>query len=300
MSSFSLRVPSAEIVCISKVMTGEDVSTGNETIRELLRDEDATNATLEMDVITAAGDSIPAENHIALLPLEDGEFRGTAGVVRDVTEQKERERRLEEFASVVSHDLRNPLNVVQGRIQLALESGSVENLEAALDAAERMERLTEDLLRLARQGRDRDNVEPVSVADVAADAWDHVVTEDATLTVDSERTVEADPERLCELFENLFRNAIQHGADGETDAPLAVRVGDTDAGFFVEDDGVGIDPDRRDDVFDRGYTTSRDGTGFGLAIVENIASAHDWAIDVTEAATGESGNSSGTRFEITF
>jgi PAS domain S-box-containing protein len=278
---------------ISKVMTGEDVTAGNETVRELLRDEDAANATLEMDVVTTDGECIPSENHIALLPLDDDEFRGTAGVVRDITERKERERRLEEFASVVSHDLRNPLNVVQGRVQLALESGSVDNLEAALDAAHRMERLIDDLLRLARQDRDLDRAEPVAVAAVATDSWDHLITDGATLTVESTRTVEADPDRLGALFENLFRNAIQHGADEDRNDSITVQVGDTEDGFYVADDGVGIDPDRRDEIFEREYTTSEGGTGFGLAIVESIAAAHDWSIAATEPADG-----SGARFEI--
>jgi hypothetical protein len=64
-------------------------------------------------------------------------------------------------------------------------------------------------------------------------------------------------------------------------------------GFYVEDDGVGIPPERRDRVFDDGYSTQSAGTGFGLSIVEEIADAHDWTVRVTESAGG------GARFEFT-
>jgi signal transduction histidine kinase len=77
------------------------------------------------------------------------------------------------------------------------------------------------------------------------------------------------------------------------DRDLRVAVGDLDGGFFVEDDGSGIPETDRKQVFERSYTTSEDGTGFGLAIVEGIVEAHDWEIVVTEGADG------GARFEIT-
>ena len=99
----------------------------------------------------------------------------------------------------------------------------------------------------------------------------------------------ADERRLQRLFENLYRNAVEHGGEDVT-----VTVGDIDGeGFFVADDGPGIPPDERDRVFQSGYSGDEDGTGFGLAIVERIVEAHGWAIHVTESDTG------GARFEIT-
>jgi signal transduction histidine kinase len=74
---------------------------------------------------------------------------------------------------------------------------------------------------------------------------------------------------------------------------VTVTVGDLDGGFYVADDGPGIPPDERDDIFDAGYSTSVEGTGFGLNIVQRIADAHDWSVDVTESQSG------GARFEIT-
>jgi PAS domain S-box-containing protein len=276
---------------IGEVMIESDVDEGAAIIKELLASDSAEYETYEMDLVTAGGERIPCENHLTLLPLDDGEFRGTAGVIRDITERKEREEQLEEFASVVSHDLRNPLNVVQGRLELAMDMEELSHLDAAVDAADRMERLINDLLQLARQGQVVDEVEPVDIGQVAKAAWELVMAKNATLTVEESCTVQSDPERLSELFENLLKNAVMHGRESD-DMPLSIRVGTTDQGFFVADNGVGIDPADRDDVFERGHTTSKNGTGFGLAIVENIVSAHDWEISLTESDAG------GARFNI--
>ncbi|GAB3676316.1 sensor histidine kinase [Halopiger thermotolerans] len=216
--------------------------------------------------------------------------------------------RLQEFASVVSHDLRNPLNVAQGTLDLALE-GDESQLEECERALDRMERLIEDLLALAEQGATVSDPDPVSVAEVATKSWAMVETDGAALevSVPADRRVRADADRLQQLFENLFRNALEHGSpgeapreadadsDGDTDAgaALTVTVGALEDGFYVEDTGEGIPPDERDQVFETGYTTATDGTGFGLSIVNRIAQAHGWAV---EATAGQAG---GARFELT-
>ncbi|MCU4801412.1 PAS domain S-box protein [Halobacteria archaeon HArc-gm2] len=258
-----------------------------EETRHALVEDDV--AEFEAELEAKDGERIRLECRGRPVTDSDGEVIGVSGVGRDVSERKAQERELEAFASLVSHDLRNPLNVVQGRVQLALESGSVENLAAARDAADRMERLIDDVVRLTRQNHEVGDVEPVEVADVATDAWDQFEADGSSLTVETVRTVEANPDRFRELLAELFQNAVRHGSDD--DEPVAVRVGDTDEGFFVADDGVGIDPDRRHDVFEEGYTTSTDGTGLGLPLVERIAAAHGWTVTVAESEEG-------VRFEI--
>ncbi|MFD1598300.1 hybrid sensor histidine kinase/response regulator [Halobellus rarus] len=203
---------------------------------------------------------------------------------RELTRQN---ARLEEFASVVSHDLRNPLNVASGRLDLAREDCDSEQLEYVADAHGRMGELIDDLLTLARE-RDTD-VEPTSVelASFVRSCWGNVDTGDAAFTVDVEGTVDADETQLRQLFENLLRNAVEHGGD-------AVRVGTLEDGdgFYVEDDGPGIPPDERGDIFEYGYSTTPGGTGFGLSIAKQCVEAHGWEIRVTDGADG------GARFEI--
>ncbi|QAU12069.1 PAS domain S-box protein [Halorubrum sp. BOL3-1] len=196
--------------------------------------------------------------------------------------------RLEEFASVVSHDLRNPLNVAQGRVELAAEECGSEHLDAAVTAHERMEALIDDLLVLAREGETVSETDPVRVADAVRGCWSTVDTADAVLSVETDLTLRADESRLRQLLENLIRNAVEHGGDDVT-----ITAGALDGGFYVADDGPGIPANERDAVFDAGYSTSESGTGFGLRIVEQVADAHGWEVRAVESEAG------GARFEVT-
>ncbi|CCQ32856.1 PhoR protein [Halorhabdus tiamatea SARL4B] len=225
--------------------------------------------------------------------LPDGE--ANLWLYRDVTERtrdrqrlKQQNERLDQFADVVSHDLRNPLNVASSRLELAAEECDSDHLEHVATAVERALSLVADLRALAAEGVAACETEPVDLARVAHDSWETVVTAEASLTVEAERTISADPGRLRQLLENLFSNAVAHaGAD------VAVTVGPLENGFFVADDGPGIPPDAVETVFEAGHSTEADGTGFGLAIVEAIAHAHGWTVTVTDREAG------GARFEFT-
>ena len=213
---------------------------------------------------------------------------------REAVEQ--RNERLDEFAAVVAHDLRNPLNVASGRLELARMDRDSEHLETAATALDRMEALIDRTLTLARSGHVISNTETVDLAELVDSCWEAVPTADATLENEATVVIDADPDRLRHLFENLFRNSVEHGSDdavepGGTD--LTVRVSSMEGGFYVADNGAGIPPAKREAVLDDGYTTTDGEGGLGLAIVQRIVEAHGWEIDVTESDGG------GTRFEIT-
>lgn len=201
---------------------------------------------------------------------------------------RRKNEQLEEFASIVSHDLRNPLNVAEGRLELAMEECQNEHLETVMRAHDRMEALIDDLLELALAGQQVGETEVVDPSVFRDSWWQNVDTANATLDVDLERKIRADPGRLQQLFENLVRNAIEHGGRDVT-----VTLGELADGFYIEDDGPGIPPDKRDNVLKAGYSTADKGTGFGLRIVEQVVEAHGWDLAVTESAQG------GARFEIT-
>ena len=232
---------------------------------------------------------------IAPISLDDGRGERYVGFQRDVTERVSRKRelkrqnqRLDEFASIVAHDLRNPLSVARGRLEMGRETGDDEHFEAIAGAHDRMNQLIEDILTLAQEGRTVIEADECLLAAVAGRAWSLVETGDATLEFEGVTRITASEGRLCELFENLFRNAIEHGGED-----VSVRVGPLDdSGFYVADDGLGIPPDDREEVFETDYTTADEGTGFGLAIVTQIADAHDWETRVTESDEG------GARFEF--
>ncbi|ELZ39867.1 signal-transducing histidine kinase/response regulator [Halorubrum californiense DSM 19288] len=201
---------------------------------------------------------------------------------------KQENERLDEFASIVSHDLRNPLRVAEGRVELIRDECASDHIDDVAQALDRMDALIEDLLTLAREGSRVDEVEQIGLANVATNSWQSVKTRQATLDADAPQVIEADRSRIQQLFENFYQNAIEHGGDDVT-----VSVGVIDDGFYVADTGPGIPDSEREDVFEAGYSTNEDGTGFGLRIVEQVADAHGWEVIVTESKEG------GARFEIT-
>ena len=246
----------------------------------------------------AADGSRPLLDLSARNLLHDHDVEGVAIVARDVSERRERERqleaqndRLEEFASVVSHDLRNPLSVAMGRLDLARREVDDDNLDAVADALDRMEGLIEDTLALAREGQTVTDPEPVAVASLVEDCWELVETPDLELVLelDDGARIRADTSRLRNVFENLFRNAAEHAScDGFT----TVRVGALSDGFYISDDGSGIPEDERDAVLEVGHS-GNGGTGFGLPIAQRVAEAHGWAMKITDSESG------GARFEFT-
>ncbi|WP_256296637.1 PAS domain S-box protein [Haloarchaeobius salinus] len=273
-----------------RFLQGED--TDEETVAEIRAALDAENS-ISTVIRNYRKDGTPFWNQLEITPVEDGSGTVTHyfGFQKDVTERveleerlRDRNGRLDEFAELVSHDLRGPLSVAQGY----LDGIEDEQVGAAADALDRMERLIEDVLTLAREGRSRAEKEPVALETVASRAWTTGETGDLDVVLgDGPGTVQADPERLQTLFENLFRNVVDHAPDATT-----VRVEATDDGFAVVDDGRGIDPAVADSLFEQGITTDDDGTGFGLAIVATVAEAHGWSV----AAVPQDG--SGARFEI--
>jgi PAS domain S-box-containing protein len=255
-------------------------------------------------------------------PVRDdcGEVVSGMAVSQNVTDQRDRldrlnrqKERLDEFASLVSHDLRNPLSVAEGYLDLARSEHDSDHLATVAEAHDRMRRLIDDLLTLARAESTVGTPSAHSLAEVAEAGWRTVETGDATLDPPPERSVRAEQGRLQRLFENLFRNSVEHGSTGNRTAGrsgdavepcstgsrttgssdgVTVTVGTLDDGFYVADDGPGVPEADREKVFRAGYSTTDDGTGFGLRIVEQVAEAHGWSVALTESESG------GARFEV--
>lgn len=280
---------------LSKIHDEEGVAAAQAARRRALDRDDPIETTYN-DHITADGERIPCEVQFRAITDDSGELIETVGVLRNITERLERERelkrhneRLRHFSRIVSHDIRSPLTVAQGNIELGMETDDPErHLEKATTALERLEDIVTDLLTLAREGSSIDEPQPVDIGEVAREATLVVDTTDATVDIDTDgRAVMGERKRLRRLFENLFRNTIEHAGVDAT-----VRVGALPDGFYVEDNGPGIPAEERDRVFEVGYTSATDGTGYGLNIVEEIAATHGMAVRIEEGELG------GARFEI--
>ena len=195
-----------------------------------------------------------------------------------------------ELASILAHDLRNPLAVAKGTLNLARESGSSEHFDRIERSLDQIDELVDSVLTLARQEFTSEDITAISLRDVVVDVWSSSDSGEATLELGFEKPfqIHANPSSLKHLLINLSRNAIEHN-----DAPVTLTVGPLTDGFYVADDGTGISKAEQESVFQIGYSTQTDGTGLGLSIVTQVIEAHGWSISVTESVDG------GARFEIT-
>ncbi|AQL42785.1 hypothetical protein BV210_08710 [Halorientalis sp. IM1011] len=232
--------------------------------------------------------------------LDDPDVQGFVVNSRDITELREHEQelahqneQLERIRSVVSHDLQNPLNVAKTTLDLAAEDfddpdrrgGVPDHLDRLGRALDRMDAIISDMLTMAEQGQRVAETEPVDLELVARAAWEMAGDDHATLRIEDAPTIRADESRLQQLLENLFHNSVLHG---DTDVTVAVgtTAAESDDGsvvdLYVEDDGPGIPDEEYEKVFESGYSTAEEGSGFGLAIVDGIARAHGWEVEITD------------------
>jgi PAS domain S-box-containing protein len=212
------------------------------------------------------------------------------GIYTDITETKKRQReierqneQLEKFSGILSHELRNPLNIAKGYLNM-LDGG--EEKEEIGEALTRMEHIIDDVLDMAKHGQSVEDTEKIDIGEAAEETWNMIETEDSELEIKNRFEVSADRNRLEQILSNLFRNSIQHNTE-----PVKITLGKMRNGFYMEDDGEGISEDKKQEIFEYGSSFD-EGTGFGLSIVKSIVEAHGWGISVEESDEG------GARFEM--
>lgn len=205
---------------------------------------------------------------------------------------------LETAASTLTHEMMDKLMIANNRLEAAREHPEPEHFDRVADVHDRIESFVEDMARYIRTGERVPEPARIDLGTIVERAWRMVETPDIALQSPDGIEIIADKGMVSDLFENLFRNCVKHGFGSGQSAPdseRAVRVGPLGAeeGFYVEDNGQGIDPIHGDTVFESGVTTATDGSGQGLSICRDVATAHGWEINATEA------DDSGARFEIT-
>lgn len=222
------------------------------------------------------------------------EIGGYVLTSRDITERKEYERslkrerdRFERFVGVVSHDLRDPVNVAAGHVELAQEECESEHLTAAAQSLDRMGALIEDLSTAVHEGTVEPQLDAVTLREMGETCWQNVETNAATLDIRTDQRILADESRFQRLLGNLMRNAVEHGGDAVT-----VTIGELADGFYISDDGRGLPEGDPDALLEYGVSTKTNGTGLGLSIAKEVAQNHDWTLTVRD------GDDGGARFEI--
>ena len=205
-----------------------------------------------------------------------------------------------EFVADASHELRTPVTIAQGELDLLRRSGTEaegERLEVVRRELKRMERLVAEMLTLASQDTEASlRHERVDLSDLLSDLRRDLPLMGSRRYVvdDLGGTVEADPDRLAQVFRNLLSNAVAHTDEGGEITVRATPVGDH-VRFEVTDDGPGFGPDEAERLFDRFYRSgtgrARDGggSGLGLTIARSIVEAHGGSIRVVPADRASGG-----------
>ena len=253
-----------------------------------VRETGETVYNVEHGVRRPDGEVVWLAINAAPLWNELGEIEHVVAVLTDTTSQKRQTQslnatinQLEGFGSVLSHDLGNILQIAQGRLELARETGEQEHLETVAESIDRGIEMLDELTTAMQAGSVVEEVTTVDVGTVFEKAWQSQATADATKDVEEGIHIVADEMALQRMLENLVRNSFEHGEDTAT-----IRLGSLPDGFYVEDDGPGIPEDEREKVFEPEYTTKEDGTGTGLVSIHQIALAHGWETEIVEGSDG--------------
>ncbi len=281
--------------------TGEPVDPEEWTMTQVLRGESVMDPNV-YEISTFDGNSRIIMEHGEPVRDADGDVSRAIVTLTDITERKEYERklkesneRLEQFAYAASHDLQEPLRMITSYLGLLerrygdeLDEDAEEFIAFAVDGADRMRAMIDGLLDYARVDTKGEPFEPVELDGVLEETLDtlrmKIDESGAEIAAESLPCVRGDEAQLRQLFQNLLSNAIEYSGD----EPPQIRVEAEPAGetwtVAVRDEGIGIDADEQDRVFDvferlHGHE-EHPGTGIGLALCERIVERHGGEIRV--------------------
>jgi len=288
---------------------GSHVITSIPNIELERRIDEALRGEASVAQITLANATQRRTYGVSVYPIGEGESRGVVVFADDQTDIARLERARKEFLTNVSHELRTPLSSIKLMLETVIESPDDEAadlfLPQALTQVDRLASLVQQLLEQARaeSGQLRLNLREIDLEDVAhpivASFEPQAANKGVHLELRTQRpvSVEADPDRLSQVFVNLIDNAIRHTPSGGS-VTVELDANGNDAIMRVRDTGVGI-PYRdilhifeRFYVVDRSRTRESGGAGLGLAIVKGIIDAHGGTV-ATESMLG-----SGTLFTV--
>lgn len=222
----------------------------------------------------------------------DGDVIGLVGLTRDITERKVNEHaarrqheRLAKVALVAAHELRNELQVADGRLRLVEDDPS--QVDVIADSHERLSSIVDRVIELASEERADREAKAVWLSTLSREVWDTIDQDGGTLEIEPDARLVVDAESAGIFLQILFANALEHN-----DGTVTVTVGATTDGFFVADDGGGIEVDPPERIFDAGYTSEAENSGFGLYVARTVAEEQGWTLSIADSGAG------GARFDV--
>lgn len=205
------------------------------------------------------------------------------GVMTDITEQKKalemlkkQKEELSDFAHSISHDLKNIFHNMLGFIELIEEEQNFGLLTKLRSLINETGEMVDHSVALADAGLIIEETSDIDLSPLVREVADSIIPERVEYSQDDLPVVSADQRKVAQIFRNLFDNAIQHGQPKK----IEVSAKKTDGAFLVRvsNDGKIIPELQRTKIFLRGFTTSKNGQGYGLAIVRRLVEAHGWSI----------------------
>jgi PAS domain S-box-containing protein len=287
--------------------SGDRLAPEDWPLARALDGEDVTDPSV-IEIEGFDGEHRMVLNHATPVRDEDGDVSRAIVTFVDITERREYQRkleasneRLEQFAYAASHDLQEPLRMVSSYLSLIerrysdkLDDDGREFIEYAVDGADRMQEMIDALLAYSRVETEGEPFEQVDLEavfeDVCQDFQLRITESDATVTTDSLPTVYGDEDQLRQVLGNLLSNAIEYSGDSPPTVEVSARRADGEWVVAVSDDGIGIDPEHADDIFEvfqRLHSHDEHaGTGVGLALTQRIVERHGGDVWV-ESEPGE-------------
>ncbi|MEF8894560.1 PAS domain S-box protein [Halodesulfurarchaeum sp.] len=268
----------------------KDILVSDHADRYIKRAESVTSDRqfFEARLKTAEGTVAPFE--VASTTIEYFGNEAILSIARDLSEYKAYKReleetnaRLEEFAAVVSEDLRNPLTVAQGWADIAQEKTGVESLDRVTESLDRMDDVINYTLTLAREGEGLGDLSEINLSKLVTQCWHSVDTNGATLENNAELTIRGDLGRVGHLIETLFQN-FETISNGD----LGIKIGDLDYrdGFYITTSGPEFPAITQRGPKQSAHIGGADKSECDLTVIRRIAQAHGWRLQLDSREEG--------------
>jgi len=287
----------------SKILSEEDLETGENRIRRLLDADNKESDTWTVTLITKGGQRIPCELRFKLLPHEDGSYNGVVGVARDIRGRKRREQKLQVMTRLLRHNIRNKLGLVMGKADLLGERATaddgrklsdeelLEMTQNISETAEEMGRLSEKVRTIQERIRSHpENEEQAEVARLARAVVQQFRANhtDATVSINAPDELKTMVSESYEVaLSELIENGILHH-DGEPDPHVHVDIYEKDGIVVtaVSDNCPPIPEAEKEVIRNEEETALSHSAGVGLWLVHWVVKAANGQMTFGECADG--------------